>query len=174
MNACSRRALTGKRDRALICLLWRGQLRISEALALKPADFDAEKCTLRVLRGKGGKPRVVVIDDQAAAVLGEWLAVRATLGVNGHKPIFCTLKGGKMNTAQFREKLPRLARSAGITKRVHCHSFRHSGASELAQEGVALIDIQHQLGHQSASTTDKYLHLLNPVARAERLRCRTW
>jgi integrase len=57
---------------------------------------------------------------------------------------------------------------------VHCHSFRHSGASELAQEGVALLDIQHQLGHQSASTTDKYLHLLNPVARAERLRVRTW
>jgi integrase len=49
MTACSKRAPTGKRDRALICILWRGQLRISEALALKPADFDAEKCTLRVL-----------------------------------------------------------------------------------------------------------------------------
>jgi len=174
MNACSRRALTGKRDRALICLLWRGQLRISEALALKPADFDPEKCTLRVLRGKGRKSRVVVIDDQAAAVLGEWLAVRATLKVSGHRPVFCTLKGGLIDPAQLREKLPRLAKKAGITKRVHCHSFRHSGASELAQEGVALIDIQHQLGHSAASTTDKYLHSLNPVARAERLRVRTW
>jgi Site-specific recombinase XerD len=115
-----------------------------------------------------------VIDDQAAAVLGEWLAVRATLDVTGHKPIFCTLKGGRINPAQFREKLPRLATKAQIAKRVHCHSFRHSGASELAQEGVALLDIQHQLGHQSASTTDKYLHLLNPVARAERMRSRTW
>src|SRR5205823_14618331 len=125
-------------------------------------------------RGKGGKPRVVVIDEQAAAVLGEWLAVRATLGVNGHKPIFCTLKGGKINPAQLREKLPKLARKANLTKRIHCHSFRHSGASELAQEGVALIDIQHQLGHAAASTTDAYLHSLNPVARAERLRGRTW
>ena len=150
MNACSRRALSGKRDRALICLLWRGQLRISEALSLKPADFDAEKCTLRVLYGKGGTSRVVVIDEQAAAVLGEWLAVRAQLSVNGHRPIFCTLKGGRINPAQLREKLPKLARKARLTKRVHCHSFRHSGASELAQEGVALIDIQHQLGHAAA------------------------
>jgi integrase/recombinase XerD len=63
MKACSRRAPTGIRDRALICLLWRGQLRISEALALKAADFDASACTLRVLRGKGKKSRVVVIDQ---------------------------------------------------------------------------------------------------------------
>lgn len=174
MKACSRRALTGKRERALICLLWRGQLRVSEALGLKPADFDPGKCTLRILNGKGRKARVVVIDEQAAAVLGEWLAVRATLGVSGHKPIFCTLRGGRINSAQLREKLPRLAKKAEITKRVHCHSFRHTGASELAQEGVGLIDIQHQLGHSAASTTDKYLHSLNPVARTERLRGRTW
>jgi integrase/recombinase XerD len=174
MNACSRRALTGKRDRALICLLWRGQLRISEALALKPADFDPAKCTVRVLNGKGGRSRVVVIDEQAAAVLGEWIAVRAQLPVNGRQPIFCTLRGGRINPAQLREKLPRLAKKAGITKRVHCHSFRHSGASELAQEGVALLDIQCQLGHAAPSTTDAYLHALNPVARVARLRSRTW
>jgi integrase len=45
---------------------------------------------------------------------------------------------------------------------------------ELAQEGVALIDIQQQLGHSSAATTDRYLHQLNTVGRAERLRSRTW
>ena len=65
MNVCSRRAPTGKRDRALICILWRGQLRVSEALALKVADFDPTACTLRVLKGKGKKARVVVIDQQA-------------------------------------------------------------------------------------------------------------
>jgi site-specific recombinase XerD len=174
MNACSRRAPTGRRDRALICLLWRGQLRISEALALKVADFDATACTLRVLHGKGNKARVVVIDAQAAAVLGEWLAVRKARGLNGHKPIFCTLRGKPISTAQVREMLPRRGRKAGITKRVHAHGLRHTGASELAQEGVALVDIQQQLGHSSAATTDRYLHQLNPVARAERLRARTW
>ena len=154
----------------MICLLWRGQLRISEAAALKAADFDPVACTLRVLHGKGNKARVAVIDAQAAAVLSEWLEVRKGLGLNGHRPIFCTLKGGPMSTAAVREMLPRRARKAGITKRVHAHGLRHTGASELAQEGVALVDIQQQLGHSSAATTDRYLHQLNPVARAQRLR----
>lgn len=174
MDACSRRAPTGKRDRALICLLWRGQLRVSEALSLKPSDFDPAACTLRVLYGKGGKSRVVVIDQQAADVLSAWIAVRAKLGFNGHKPLFCTLKGGRIASAFLREKLPRLAAKAGIVKRVHPHGLRHTGASELVAEGVTLLDIQQQLGHSSAATTDRYLHALNPVARAERLRSRAW
>jgi site-specific recombinase XerD len=143
MSVCSRRAPTGRRDRALICLLWRGQLRISEALALKVSDFDPARCTLRVLHGKGDKSRVVVIDTQAAAVLSEWLAVRKGRGLNGHRPIFCTLRGKPISTAQVREMLPRRARKAGIDKRVHAHGLRHTGASELAQEGVALVDKHH-------------------------------
>ena len=174
MSVCSKRAPTGIRDRALICTLWRGQLRISEALALKVADFDPVACTLRVLRGKGKKARVAVIDPQAADVLTAWLECRKTLGLNGHRPIFCTLQGKPLSTAQIREMLPRRARKAGIEKRVHAHGLRHTGASELAQEGVTLLDIQHQLGHSSAATTNKYLHQLNPVARAERIRARTW
>ena len=173
MDACSRRAPTGRRDRALICVLWRAQVRISEALALKPADFD-ERGTLRILRGKGLKDRVAVIDAQACAELQTWLRARDKLGVNGHSPIFCTLRGGKINPAQLREKLPRLAKKAGITKRVHCHGLRHTGASELVAEGVDLLTIQQQLGHSSASTTDRYLHQINPQMRIDALRNRTY
>ena len=107
-------------------------------------------------------------------MLTGWLECRKALGLNGHRPIFCTLKGKPVSTAQVREMLPRRAKKAGIAKRVHAHGLRHTGASELAQEGVALIDIQQQLGHSSAATTDRYLHQLNPIARAERLRSRTW
>jgi site-specific recombinase XerD len=173
MDACSRRAPTGRRDRALICVLWRAQLRISEALALKPSDFD-DHGTLRVLRGKGQKHRIAVLDGQACAELTTWLRARDKLGVNGHQTIFCTLQGGRMNPAQLREKLPRLARKAGITKRVHAHGLRHTGASELAAEGVDLITIQQQLGHSSASTTDRYLHQINPQMRIQALRSRTY
>lgn len=174
MDVCSRRAPTGKRDRALICILWRGQLRISEALALKVSDFNPRECTLRVLKGKGGKARTVVIDREACAELQAWIDCRKQLGLSGHRPIFCTLQGQPINSAQVRQMLPRRAQKAGIEKRVHAHGLRHTGASELAQEGIALIDIQQQLGHSSAATTDRYLHQLNPVARAERLRSRTW
>ena len=94
--------------------------------------------------------------------------------ITGHKPIFCTLQGGRINPAQIREKLPKLALKAGITKRVHPHGLRHTGASEMVEEGISLTDIQGQLGHSSAATTDRYLHSLNPVASAERLRNRIW
>ena len=175
MNACSKRAPSGKRDRALICILWRGQLRISEALSLKPSDFDSNKCQIRILQGKGRKSRVVVIDEQACAELQAWLSERSKLpGVNGHKPIFCTLRGGRIDSAQIREKFPKLGKKAGIAKRVHAHGLRHTGASELVEEGISLTDIQGQLGHSSAATTDRYLHSLNPAARAERMRGRTW
>jgi site-specific recombinase XerD len=116
----------------------------------------------------------VIIDQQAAEVLTAWIETRKKLGLNGHRPIFCTLKGKPVSSAQIREMLPRRARKVGIEKRVHAHGLRHTGASELAQEGVALLDIQQQLGHSSAATTDRYLHALNPVGRAERLRARTW
>ena len=112
-------ALTGLRDRALITTLWRGQLRISEALALKVSDFDAVKGTLRVLRGKGDKARVAIIDGQACDVLTAWIERRRKLGLTGHRPLFCTLQGKAIKTAHVRAMLPRRARKAGIEKRVH-------------------------------------------------------
>ncbi|HIG31734.1 MAG TPA: hypothetical protein EYQ50_29525, partial [Verrucomicrobiales bacterium] len=57
IKACSPKAVSGIRNKALVVVLWRAGLRISEALALKPSDYDAEKGTLRVLMGKGGKMR---------------------------------------------------------------------------------------------------------------------
>lgn len=174
MKVCSKVAPTGIRDRSLICTLWRGQLRISEALDLKPADFDPKSSTLRVLRGKGKKSRVVVIDQQCADVLMQWLIVRQNLGINGHSPIFCTLKGTRMNPACVREMLIRRGKKAGIEKRTNAHNLRHTGCSEMLQEGFNIREIQEQLGHENLQTTQKYAHILNPTERIEHLRARTW
>lgn len=174
LETCSRKAPTGVRDRAMIVVMWRGQLRIGEALKLKSSDVDAEASTLRVLHGKGDKWRVVALDRAAMAVLQVWMEVRKGLGLNGHKPIFCTLRGGSISSAHVREMLPRRARKAGIEKRCNPHNLRHTGASELAAEGVPLLEVSAQLGHSSPATTSRYLHLLNPTARIERLRERIW
>ena len=96
MKACSRRAPTGIRDRALIALLWRTGLRISEALDLKPSDIVPAKGTVRVPKGKGGKSRTVGIDDDALAVVERWLDVRRARGINGKQTVFCTLDGGRL------------------------------------------------------------------------------
>ena len=93
IRACSKRAATGIRNRALIVVLYRAGLRISEALALFPKDLDAQASTIRVLHGKGDHDRVVGLDAGAWAILQLWLDRRAAAGINGHAPVFCTLKG---------------------------------------------------------------------------------
>jgi Phage integrase family len=120
MRRCSRRAPTGVRNRALIAVLWRWGLRIGEALALKAKDFDPESGTLVVQRGKGGKRRVVGVDAGTVALVGRWLELRRRRGIAGG-PLFCTLAGGPMDQSYVRHLLPRLARKAGVERRVHAH-----------------------------------------------------
>ena len=73
VRGCSSRAPTGVRNAALIAVLYRAGLRVSEALGLFPKDLDAGLGTLRVLEGKGGKSRTVALDDAALALIGRWL-----------------------------------------------------------------------------------------------------
>src|SRR4051794_13042483 len=75
MRACSRRAPTGVRNRAMIALAWRSGLRIGELLALQVKDMDLDAGTLVVQHGKGDKRRVVGIDAGTAALLLRWLDV---------------------------------------------------------------------------------------------------
>lgn len=172
LKACSHRAPTGVRNRALVMTLYRGGLRIAEALRLAPKDVDRAAGTMTVLKGKGGKRRTVGLDPGAFAVLERWLDRRAKLGINGRSPIFCTLDGGPMATAYVRALMPRLARRAGIEKRVHAHGFRHSHAAELAAEGKPVNLIQAQLGHASLAVTSVYLAHIAPTQLIEAMRSR--
>jgi site-specific recombinase XerD len=164
MAACSNRAPTGIRNRALLAVLWRGMLRINEALTLKPADFNADTATIRILKGKGRKARTVALNTEGAALVARWLERRAKLGINGHHPLFCTLDGGPLQTGYIRNWLPRLARRAGIEKRVHAHGLRHSGACEMRRAGVDIGIISKALGHASIATTARYLDHIEPTA----------
>ena len=174
LTACSNRAPTGIRNRALIVLFYRGGLRVKEALSLMPKDCDTQKGTVRVLHGKGDRCRLVGLDPEACAVLQRWLDRRTALGVNGRNPLFCTLKGCSMKSVYVRNLMKRLAAKVGIEKRVHPHGLRHTHAYELANEGTPLHVIQQQLGHSSLATTDRYVRHLNPQAVVEAMRGRTW
>jgi site-specific recombinase XerD len=174
IRACSKRAVTGIRNQALIVVLYRAGLRISEALALMPKDLDAKGGMIRVLHGKGDKSRVVGLDAGAWAILALWLDRRSAAGINSRAPVFSTLKGQPIKSAYIRKLLPRLARKAGIDKRVHAHGLRHTHAFELAGEGTPLHVIQSQLGHASVATTDRYIRHLNPAVVVEAIRSREW
>ncbi len=110
---------------------------------------------MRVLHGKGDKCRVVGLDPQAWAVLQRWLDKRKQLGLTGRHPVICTLTGEPIKTPYVRGLMPRLAKRAGIEKRVHAHGLRHTGAFELANEGHPMHVIQQQLGHSSLATTER-------------------
>lgn len=163
MAACSRSAPTGIRDRALVALLWRTGLRISEALALRPGDVDADRGTVRVERGKGAKHRTVGIDPEALALVERWQDKRRGRGINGKAPLFCTLDGGELSGQQVRAMLKRRAAKAGVEKRISPHAFRHTLAAEWIGEGRTLQQIQAQLGHASLDGTAHYIQKIAPV-----------
>lgn len=169
----SSRAPTGIRNRALLAVLYRGGLRISEALALEGRDLDPQAGTLTVRHGKGDRRRVVGLDAGAFALLDRWRDERKRRGLRTG-PIFCTLDGRPLQASYVRSLLPRLAAKAGIEKRVHPHGLRHTCAAELAVEGVPVPLIQQQLGHASLHTTTVYLRHIAPVELVERMRRRTW
>ena len=174
LKACSNRAPSGIRNRALIVLLWRGGLRISEALGLFPKDLSPDKGTIRVLRGKGGKSRIIGLDAGAWSIIQRWIDRRADLKINGRRRLFCTLDGSPLQAAHFRNTLKRLASKAGIEKRVHPHGLRHSHACELRQEGIDIGIISRQLGHSSTATTARYLDHVAPQAVIDTMRAREW
>jgi site-specific recombinase XerD len=101
IRACSTRAPTGVRNRALIAVLWRSGLRISEALALELRDVDLQAGTLRVRHGKGDRSRTVGVDEQTAAMLARWVDRRRGLRPGARAPVFCTLRALRSTAPMF-------------------------------------------------------------------------
>lgn len=165
LGACSRRAPTGVRDRALITLLWRSGLRISEALDLRPRDLKlgAAEPTVQVLKGKDENQRAVGLPSDAVDALARWLDVRASLGLARRHSAFCTLQGTRLQATQVRSMLNRRAKRAGLGDvRVHPHAFRATLAVELVREGRSIPAVRDVLGHTNIATTDAYLRRVFP------------
>jgi integrase/recombinase XerD len=161
---CSTRAPTGIRNRALLTLLYRSGLRISEALALKASDVNLAKHSIRLLDPKAGEAQTRGFHPSADDALARWLDTRKTLGLR-HGSLFCTLDGGPVSDDYVRGLLRRLARKAGVDKRVHPHALRHTFAVGLEAAGTPVTVISKLLGHSSVAVTARYLdHLTNAQA----------
>jgi site-specific recombinase XerD len=174
MAACSTTSASGIRNRALVALLYRSGLRLSEALDLYPKDVDFDRGAIRVLNGKGGKSRVSGIDPGALAILQRWAEVRTNCGHGPRRPLFCTASGERVSNAYIRRLFPVLGHRAGIAKRVHAHGLRHTHAAQLREEGIDIGLISKQLGHCSIATTARYLDHIAPYAVIDAMRDRRW
>ena len=146
----------GIRSRAIIVVLWRAGLRISEALALNETDLDPDRGSLVIRHGKGDKRREVGMDRWAWLHLDPWLELRRTLPVGR---LFCVVRGPTRgrpcSPAGLRAQLHRTAGAAGVRRRFAPHQLRHAHAVEMSREGIPLLVIQRQLGHADLAITTR-------------------
>jgi integrase/recombinase XerD len=146
------------RDRALLEVLYGTGARISEAVGLDLDDLDLGEGTV-LLRGKGGKERLVPIGSYAcAAVEGYLVRARPELaGVGRGTPaLFLNARGGRLSRQSAWTVLTRAAERAGVSAEVSPHTLRHSFATHLLDGGADVRVVQELLGHASVTTTQVY------------------
>lgn len=150
----------GRRDRAIIELLYASGLRISELANARLENFSAEQRILRVT-GKGNKTRLVPVGRKACEALAAY--------VSGERPqlvkprsgseIFLSARGTKLTTVRLWQIVKERARLSGLETNIYPHLLRHSFATHLLGNGADLRIIQEMLGHSDISTTQVYTHV---------------
>ncbi|MHA1568615.1 MAG: site-specific tyrosine recombinase XerD [Alphaproteobacteria bacterium] len=159
----------GRRLVALLELLYATGLRVSELVSLPMASWSRDRALIMV-RGKGGRERLVPLNDPARAALDAYLAARhAHLGKDGVSPYLFPSRGrsGYLTRHRFAQLLKELAREAGLAESaVSPHVLRHAFASHLLAHGADLRAVQQMLGHADISTTQIYTHLLEARLKA--------
>jgi integrase/recombinase XerD len=149
------------RNRALLEVLYSTGARISEAVGLDVDDVDTHSRSV-LLRGKGGKQRLVPIGRPAVSALDAYF-VRGRPDLarrgKGTPAIFLNARGGRLSRQSAWQVLQDAAERAGISASVSPHTLRHSFATHLLEGGADLRTIQELLGHSSLSTTQLYSHV---------------
>ncbi len=167
MNAPATDSLEGKRDRAILELLFSTGLRISELCSLSIDDVDLSRDEFSV-RGKGDKVRVVFISEEARATIKSYLAARKdmddALFVRYGKKAHVGAEA-RVTPRVVQRLLKRYATKAGITRKVTPHVIRHSFATDLLSNGADLRSVQALLGHAHIGTTQIYTHVTDAHLR---------
>jgi integrase/recombinase XerC len=146
----------GKRDAAILMLLYGAGLRIGEALSLNRRDvpMTGEARTLAVT-GKGRKTRIVPLLPEVLTAVRDYLAA-CPWGGTGSDPLFMGAKGGRLSPRLIQKAMQSLRLALGLPETATPHALRHSFATHLLGAGGDLRAIQELLGHASLSTTQRY------------------
>jgi len=143
----------GKRDAAVLIMLYGCGLRIDEALALNLADRPRGEAM--VVRGKGGKERVVPVLPAVLEALDAYLAA-CPFPLERSGPLFVGLRGKRLGARAVQALMAKLRVRLGLPSSATPHALRHSFATHLLSAGGDLRTIQELLGHASLSTTQRY------------------
>jgi integrase/recombinase XerD len=149
----------GMRDRALLEVLYGCGLRVSEAVGLKVSCLYFDEDFVRVI-GKGDKERLVPMGEMAKDALKAYLEMRpSSAGLEDSDMVFVNRYGKSLSRVSAFKTVKKMAVLAGVTKEISPHTFRHSFATHLIENGADLRLVQEMLGHESVSTTEIYTHI---------------
>ena len=148
----------GKRDRALLELLYSTGCRIGEICAMNVGDVLRRQVKVR---GKGSRDRIVFIGSKAAEALEDYCTLRlehAADNPDSRRALLLNLRGRRLTARGARYLIRKYSALIGMAKVVHPHTFRHSFATHVHDEGANIRTVQELLGHSSLSTTQIYTH----------------
>ncbi len=159
LSSVDRSSWAGKRDRAMLEVLYGCGLRVSETASLKISDVFVEERFVRVF-GKGSKERIVPMADATADSITDYMAVRpAPADAASEDILFLSRFRRQMSRISVFNMVKKQAMIAGITREISPHTFRHSFATHLIENGADLRAVQEMLGHASIVTTEIYTHV---------------
>ena len=143
------------KHRAMVTTMYDCGLRVSELVNLKVTDIDSDRMVIHVVLGKRLKGRYVPLSSQVLELLREYW--------RNYRPPEYLFPGRRLDRPvcprQVRRICAKAAERCGITKKVGCHTFRHSFATHLLEAGTDVRTIQLLLGHGSLATTARYTHI---------------
>ena len=148
----------GLRDRAILEVLYGCGLRVSEAAGLRVSDIFAKEGFLRIV-GKGDKERIIPLGEMAAEALEAWYGARPEPCRGYEDFVFLNRSGKSLSRVSIFNMVKKQAMLAGVRKEISPHTFRHSFATHLVENGADLRVVQEMLGHESILTTEIYTHM---------------
>ncbi len=151
----------GERNHAIIEMLYGCGLRVSELTNLKLSDLYFEEGFISVT-GKGNKQRLIPIAEHTQNILQNYLQnsrIKITIKKDYTNTVFLNRRGNSLTRAMIFTIVKNLVKAAHIQKNISPHTFRHSFATHLLENGANLRAIQQMLGHESITTTEIYMHL---------------
>ena len=150
---------TGVRDRAILEVLYGCGLRVSEAVGLKISQVYLDDGFVRVV-GKGNKERIVPMGEMAVDAVRKYIQVRPEPESPQFDDImFLNRFGRPLSRVSMFNMVKKQAMAAGVSKEISPHTFRHSFATHLIENGADLRVVQEMLGHESILTTEIYTHI---------------
>lgn len=158
MDSVDTSTAMGLRDRAVLETLYGCGLRVSEAVNLKLSEVFIDEGFVRVV-GKGDKQRMVPLGEMAAEAIEAWIEARPGAAHGFDDTVFLNRFGKPLSRVSMFNIVKKQAFLAGVRKEISPHTFRHSFATHLIENGADLRAVQEMLGHESILTTEIYTHI---------------